>query len=328
MAQYRNHLPQLGNNLFLADGGIETTLIFLEGLDLPDFAAFDLLKNQAGYEALKKYFRTYAKLACTYQVGLVLESATWRASTDWGAQLGYSRAAMAEMNHKAIALLHDIRQEYETQDTQIVISGCIGPRGDGYIPSNAMTVEEATDYHRSQVEIFRDADADLVTAITMNYVEEAIGITRAAQAAGMPVVIAFTVETDGQLPTGQSLKDAIAQVDAVTGNAPAYYMINCAHPTHFASILVPGEPWLERIRGLRANASTKSHAELNESETLDDGNPIELGNQYRELRDQFPQINVLGGCCGTDDRHIEAICKACLPVAWSYLSNQTFAKLG
>jgi S-methylmethionine-dependent homocysteine/selenocysteine methylase len=190
-----------------------------------------------------------------------------------------------------------------------------------------MTVEEATDYHRPQVEIFRDADADLVTAITINYVEEAIGITRAAQAAEMPVVISFTVETDGKLPTGQSLKDAIAQVDAVTSNAPAYYMINCAHPTHFASILVPGEPWLERIRGLRANASTKSHAELNESETLDDGNPIELGDQYRDLRNKFPQITVLGGCCGTDDRHIEAICKACLPVAWSYLSNQTFSML-
>jgi S-methylmethionine-dependent homocysteine/selenocysteine methylase len=328
MAQYRNNLPQLGNDLFLSDGGIETTLIFLEGIDLPNFAAIDMLKNSAGYQVLQKYFRIYATLAHTYHVGLVLESATWRASHDWGVQLGYSSAALAEMNCKAITLLHDIRQEYETQDTQIVISGCIGPRGDGYIPSNAMTVEEATDYHRSQVEIFRDADADLVTAITMNYVEEAIGITQAAQTAGMPVVIAFTVETDGQLPTGQSLKDAIAQVDTATGNAPAYYMINCAHPTHFADILVPGEPWIERIRGLRANASTMSHAELNESETLDDGNPIELGNQYRQLRDQFPQINVLGGCCGTDDRHIEAICKACLPVAWSYLSNQTFAKLG
>jgi S-methylmethionine-dependent homocysteine/selenocysteine methylase len=327
MAQHRNNLPQLGNDLFLSDGGIETTLIFLEGLDLPHFAAFDLLKHPAGYQALQKYFRTYATLARTYQVGLVLESATWRASKDWGDHLGYSHAELAEMNRKAIALLHKIRQEYETQDNRIVISGCIGPRGDGYIPSAAMTVEEATEYHRSQVEIFRDADADLVTAITMNYVEEAIGITRAAQSAGMPVVIAFTVETDGQLPTGQSLKDAIAQVDAVTENAPAYYMINCAHPTHFANILVLGEPWIDRIRGLRANASTKSHAELNESETLDDGNPTELGNQYRELRNKFPQINVLGGCCGTDDRHIEAICKACLPVAWSYLSHQKFSML-
>jgi S-methylmethionine-dependent homocysteine/selenocysteine methylase len=327
MTPHRNNLPQLGNNLFLTDGGLETTLLFREGLDLPEFAAFDLLKHQAGYQALENYFRTYATMSQTYKVGLILESATWRSNPDWGSKLGYDADALATMNRKAIALLHNIRQEYETQDSPMVISGCIGPRGDGYIPDEAMTVDEAANYHRNQIETFRDADADLVTAITMNYVEEAIGITRTAQSTGMPVVISFTVETDGQLPTGQSLKDAIAQVDAVTGNAPAYYMINCAHPTHFASILVPGEPWIDRIRGLRANASTKSHAELNESETLDDGNPTELGNQYRELRNKFPQINVLGGCCGTDDRHIEAICKACLPVAWSYLSHQTFSML-
>jgi S-methylmethionine-dependent homocysteine/selenocysteine methylase len=323
MAHYRANLPQLANDLFITDGGIETTLIFQEGLDLPDFAAFDLLKNNTGYQALQKYFCTYASLAKAYDVGLVLESATWRASSDWATKLGYSSIALAEMNRNAIALLHDIRQVYETQDFPMVISGCIGPRGDGYIPADAMTVEIAAEYHRAQIETFRDADADLVTAITMNYVEEAIGITLAAQAAGMPVVISFTVETDGKLPTGQPLKEAIAQVDAVTNNAPAYYMINCAHPTHFAHVLTTGEAWVNRIRGLRANASAKSHAELNESETLDDGNPTEFGSQYRDLRAQFPQITILGGCCGTDDRHIEAICKACLPVLWTHLSSPT-----
>jgi S-methylmethionine-dependent homocysteine/selenocysteine methylase len=205
----------------------------------------------------------------------------------------------------------------------MVISGCVGPRGDGYIPTDAMTAEEAQHYHQAQIETFCKADADLVTAITMNYMEEAIGITRAAQTAEMPVVISFTVETDGKLPTDQSLKDAIQQVDAATNNGPVYYMINCAHPTHFANTLVAGEPWLERIRGLRANASTKSHAQLNESETLDDGNPEELGSQYRELKNKLQNLNVLGGCCGTDDRHIEAICKACLPVFWAHLSRQT-----
>lgn len=323
MTQYRAHLPQLSTDLFLTDGGLETTLIFREGIDLPDFAAFDLLKHSVGYQSLVNYFRTYAAIARIYQVGLVLESATWRANPDWGTKLGYSSAKLTEMNRKAIALLHTIRQEYETEQCRMVISGCIGPRGDGYTPADAMSPSEATDYHRGQIETFRDADADLVTAITMNYVEEAIGITQAARSAGMPVVISFTVETDGNLPTGQRLKDAISQVDAVTNNAPAYYMINCAHPTHFADILIPGEAWSDRIRGLRANASTKSHAELNESETLDDGNPVELGNQYRDLRSQFPQLTILGGCCGTDDRHVEAICKACLPVLWTHLSSQT-----
>lgn len=322
MARYRNNLPQRSGDVFLTDSGIETTLIFRDGMDLPDFAAFDLLKHESGQRVLQNYFRTYATLARQYHVGLILESATWRANPDWGSKLGYSSTALAEMNRAAIALLHDLRQEYETEQSPMVISGCIGPRGDGYIPANAMTVEAAAAYHRPQIAAFRDADADLVTAITMNYVEEAIGIAVAAQSLDMPVVISFTVETDGRLPTGQPLQAAIAQVDQHTHNAPAYYMINCAHPTHFAAVLSPDAPWLERIQGVRANASTQSHAELNESDTLDDGNPDELGRQYRELKAKLKNLNVLGGCCGTDERHVEAICKACLPIFWTHLSTR------
>ncbi len=321
MARYRNNLPQLSQDLFLTDGGIETTLIFHEGLNLPDFAAFDLLNNDAGYKALEQYFRSYATLARDYEVGLILESATWRANPDWGAKLGYNSEALAEMNRKAIALLDDLRNQYETEKTKMVISGCLGPRGDGYNPTDLMTEKEAEQYHRSQIETFHDADADLVTALTMNYVAEAIGIARAAKSVGMPVVISFTVETDGRLPTGQTLENAISQVDAATDHAPAYYMINCAHPTHFATVLKVGEPWLDRIRGIRANASTKSHAELDEAVELDDGNPEELGNQYRDLKDRLKNLNVLGGCCGTSRRHVEAICKACLPLFWTHLSN-------
>lgn len=322
MSKYRNNLPQLTNDLFITDGGLETTLIFHEGLDLPEFAAFDLLKSQSGYQALQNYFRTYATLANTYKVGLILESATWRANADWGTKLGYSSDTLEEANHQAIEMLHVIRNQYETEQSKMVISGCIGPRGDGYVPATAMTIPEATAYHQTQVEIFWEANADLVSAITMNYVEEAIGIARAAQALEMPVVISFTVETDGKLPTGQSLQSAIAQVDQATNSYPAYYMINCAHPTHFAAVLPEGEPWLDRIRGLRANASTKSHAELDESDTLDDGNPAELGSQYRELLSKLKRLNVLGGCCGTDQRHVEAICQACLPVLWAHTSSR------
>lgn len=326
MAKYRYDLPQLSDDLFLTDGGLETTLIFHQGLDLPDFAAFDVMKHESGYRAIETYFDTYLKIAQENQVGFVLESPTWRANPDWGTKLGYSSAALAEMNYQAIALLHSIRKKYETAQSKIVVSGCIGPRGDGYIPANAMTADEAQQYHQAQIATFRDADADLVTAMTINYVEEAIGIVRAAQMAEMPVVISFTVETDGKLPTGQTLRDAIAQVDQAANQGPAYYMINCAHPTHFVNVLTSEEPWLERIRGVRANASTKSHAELNESETLDDGNPGELGNQYIELRQKLPYLNVLGGCCGTDHRHIAAICKACLPVFWTHLSNELLSQ--
>lgn len=313
MAKYRNSLPQLNGDLFLTDGGLETTLIFHEGLELPYFAAFDLLKNEKGRETLYKYFSTYAAIARDHNVGLILESATWRASPDWGEKLGYSREALADINHKAIELLHDIRNEYENEKTKVVISGCIGPQGDGYKPADLMSEEEAERYHTTQIVTFSETDADLVAAFTMTYVEEAIGLTRAAESAGMPVVISFTVEMDGKLPTGQTLKDAIEKVDMATNDTPAYYMINCAHPTHFEGALASGEPWLQRIRGVRANASTKSHAELDEAEELDDGNPVELGRQYRELKDKLSHLNVFGGCCGTDHRHVEEICKACVP---------------
>jgi len=313
MAGYRSALPQLKGDLFLTDGGIETTLIFLEGLELPDFAAFDLLKRPEGEAALRKYFRNYAAMAKKFGTGLILEAATWRANPDWAARLGYSRDGLANANLRAIRLLEPIRDEFEDARTQVVISGCVGPRGDGYNPAFKMTESEAESYHGEQIGTFAASAADMVTAITMNYVEEAVGVARAAQSAGMPVVISFTVETDGNLVTGQSLKDAIATVDAATSGYPGYYMINCAHPTHFASVLTVGESWLERIRGLRTNASHKSHAELNESPELDSGNPVELGQEHARLMERLPRLNVIGGCCGTDHRHVEQIAMACSP---------------
>jgi S-methylmethionine-dependent homocysteine/selenocysteine methylase len=303
-------LPQLSGTPFLTDGGIETSLIYQDGLDLPLFAAFVLLKDEAGTEALRRYFRKYVAVANEHGTGVILESATWRANPDWAAKLGYSSEALAEANRRAIELLKEIRDEARVDRAPIVISGCLGPRDDGYNPASFMKVDEAETYHQPQVQVFRKAGADLATAITMTYPEEALGIARAAQAAGLPCVIAFTVETDGRLPNGQPLKDAIQQVDRATGNGPAYYMINCAHPTHFEQVL-SNEPWAARIRGLRANASKKSHAELNEATELDSGDPQELAAHYRALTERLPHLTVLGGCCGTDERHIDAIGAVC-----------------
>ncbi len=215
------------------------------------------------------------------------------------------------MNRQSIALLAELRRTFESDRSPVVISGCVGPRGDGYKVENAMTAAEAQAYHAKQIDVFAGSEADMVTAITMTYAEEAIGITRAAEVAGIPVAISFTVETDGHLPSGQSLKDAVETVDAATGNGPAYYMINCAHPDHFEDALKAGESWVKRIQGLRANASRMSHAELDEAEELDAGDPDELGQQYRDLQARFGHITVMGGCCGTDHRHIEAIGSAC-----------------
>ena len=312
MATYRDRLPQLCDRPFITDGGIETTLIFHEGQDLPHFAAFHLMATREGRDVLARYYRTYAELAVRYRAGLVLESPTWRANADWGAKLGYGPEALASVNEWSIELMLDIRRAYEPAGIPIVISGCVGPRGDGYDPARLMTPAEAEAYHRAQVETFSRTEADMVTAITMTHTGEAIGVVRAAQAAGMPVAVSFTVETDGRLPTGQSLSAAIAVVDGATEGGPAYYMINCAHPTHFADALDEQAPWLHRIRGLRANASTCSHAELDEAETLDDGDPRDLAARYAWLRTRLTAMNVLGGCCGTDHRHIEAICQSCL----------------
>ncbi|MEQ8356337.1 MAG: homocysteine S-methyltransferase family protein [Kiloniellaceae bacterium] len=315
MTKYRSSLPQLSGGLFLTDGGIETTLIFHDGLDLPYFAAFDLLKDQPGREALKRYFTTHASIAKANGCGFLFESPTWRASSDWGDKLGYSETDMAKVNKQSISLLTELRETFESDRSPMVISGCVGPRGDGYSPGALMTPQEAEAYHAKQIQVFAETEADLVTAITMTNVEEAIGVTRASQAAGMPVAISFTVETDGRLPSGATLKEAIEAVDAATANGPAYFMINCAHPDHFEGAIAAGETWVERIKGLRANASRLSHAELDEAEELDDGNPEEFGQQHRALHRMLGHITVMGGCCGTDHRHIEAICHACVSEA-------------
>lgn len=311
-AKYRHRLPQEAGRLFLTDGGIETCLIFQDGLDLPHFAAFHLMGDARGRQALKRYYERYIAIARADGLGFILESPTWRASPDWGGKLGYSESDIVAANQASIRLMLDLRARHERAETPMVVSGCVGPRGDGYDAGQIMSVNEAEAYHRLQIEAFAEAGTDMATAITMTNANEAAGITRAAQRAAMPVAVAFTVETDGRLPTGQTLADAIQEVDTATEGAPAYYMINCAHPTHFVDIL--DGPWVRRIRGLRANASQRSHQELNESPDLDAGNPVELGHHYRDLVRRHPWINVLGGCCGTDDRHIECIALACRDV--------------
>ena len=311
-ARYRDALPQLRDTPFLTDGGIETTLIFHDGHDLPHFAAYDLLTREGGEEALRRYFEPYARIAAENGVGIVLETATWRASSDWAERLGHSSAQLDELNRRSVELLEELRDQYETDSAPIVISGCVGPRGDGYVVGDAMTAEEAEVYHAAQIATFAESAADLVTALTMTYADEAVGVARAARAAGMPVVISFTVETDGRLPSGQPLADAIAQVDAATDGYAAYFMLNCAHPTHFEAVLEPGSAWTDRVIGLRANASRLSHVELDEAEELDPGNPEELALEYAALRERLPRLSVLGGCCGTDHRHVEAMFHAWL----------------
>jgi S-methylmethionine-dependent homocysteine/selenocysteine methylase len=312
MTQYRDALPQLAQEVFLTDSGLETDLIHNQGVDLPQFAAFPLLDDAEGTRRLRSYFAGHAAIAAQAGVGFVLEAATWRASADWGARLGYDTGALDRVNRRAIDLLVEVRADVAKTNRPFPISGCLGPRDDGYAPGTLMTAEAARDYHRQQISTFADTQADLVTAMTLPYADEAIGISRAARDVGMPVVLSFTLETDGKLPDGSTLASAIHTVEHATDGYPAYYMINCAHPSHFATVLDPEASWTDRIRAVRANASRKSHAELDDASTLDAGDPIAFGREHADLRSRFPQLTILGGCCGTDLRHIEQIAAACL----------------
>ncbi len=304
-------LPHQTDDIFLTDGGTETWLMYKRGFDLPEFSAFHLLNDIKATAAIREYYRTFANIALQLNTGFIFDSLTYRASRDWGQLLGYSDASLAEMNHRCLDLYREIAAKTGLAPKHTVISGCIGPKGDAYQKNEELTAEGAEEYHAVQIETFRNAGADIVTALTLNATDEAIGIARAAANAGLPSVISFTLEKDRNLRSGESLHQAIETVDAATDCAPAYYMINCSHPLDFGPALTTGS-WTERIRGLRANASTLDHGTLCQLGHLEEGNPDELAGQYRDLRTAFPKMNVFGGCCGTDFVHVEKIGKALL----------------
>jgi S-methylmethionine-dependent homocysteine/selenocysteine methylase len=297
-----------GSRLFLGDGGLETTMIFERGLDLPCFASFTLLDRPEGVAALREYYRGYLEVAARNGAGFTFDTPTWRANADWGDQLGYSSAALAEVNRRAVGLAEEMRTEVDGSTT-VAVCGTLGPRGDAYAPESLMSTGEAERYHAAQVEVFAAAGVDMVGAYTLAYAEEGVGIARAAAAAGVPSVISFTLETDGRLPSGEPLQDAVERVDSEAEGSPAYFMINCAHPSHFAPVLEASGEWKRRIGGIRANASRRSHEELDEATELDAGNPAELADEYLSLKNALPVVRVVGGCCGTDTRHIAGICE-------------------
>ena len=308
MAKYRNALPQLSGGLFLTDAGIETDIIFNHGIEIREFAAHTLLPDSKGRKTLTDYFNGFLSLADKHDAGFILDSQSWKAHMHWAKDLGESEEDLRQANREAIEFISALREHHSANRKPIVLNGLIGPRGDAYAPEEEIAAAEAEQYHSKQISWLAETEVDMVSALTFTQSDEAIGVVRAATAADLPVVVSFTVETVGKLPTGQGLGDAIQSVDAATGNAAAYFMINCAHPDHFSSVL-DGSAWTRRIRGLRCNASRMSHAELDQCEVLDDGDPVELGKQYRALTQQMPWLNVFGGCCGSDLRHVAQIAR-------------------
>lgn len=308
MSKYRNELPQLSGDLFLTDAGIETDLIFNQGIEIREFATHTLLPDPHGRESVANYFRGFLALANKYNMGFVLDSQTWKAHLHWAEDLAATEQELHGANKDAIAFIAELRDEFSGNNKPIVLNGLIGPRGDAYAPEARLAASEAEEYHARQIGWLAETEVDMVTALTFTQSDEAIGVVRAAQSAGLPVVISFTVETDGRLPTGQPLNEAIAAVDEATEGAAAYFMVNCAHPDHFFDVL-DDSAWSRRIRGLRCNASRLSHEELDECEVLDDGDPVELANQYKALTTTMPWLNVFGGCCGSDLRHVDKIAR-------------------
>ena len=300
--------------MFIGDGGLETVMIFREGLELPEFASFTLLREPKGREALRRYYDGFIEIAGAHEAGFTFDTPTWRASNGWGEKLGFSPREIADINREAVEFGAQVRADHQGSGTPIAICGAIGPEGDAYHPERALSAGEAEEYHAAQIGVFASEGADMVGAYTLTYAEEAIGIARAAAAAGIPASISFTVETDGRLPSEEPLQEAMERLDAETEAAAAYLMINCAHPSHFEARLDSGGAWLDRIGGIRANASRKSHEELDAATELDSGDPDELGTEYSALEARLPNLRVLGGCCGTDHHHIASICDACLPV--------------
>lgn len=294
-------LPLEGNKTFLVYAGTGTDLIFNHGVELPGFASFPLLEEPGTRVILAGQMQALVDLAREMNVGCILDAPTWMANADRAAPLGYDAERLAEVNKDAVSLMEDVRQASARDD--VLVSACIGPRYDPYADIPPVPVEDARQYHAAQMQSLKDTSVDLVTAYTFNRPSEAAGCILAARDADLPIIMSLVVETDGCLADGTKLVDGIDQIDAATDSAALFFMVNCAHPTHFAGA-IGNHP---RLRGLVANASSCSHAELDEADELDEGDPIELGKQIAAIAQQNPSIQVFGGCCGTDMRHLKSM---------------------
>jgi homocysteine S-methyltransferase len=308
---------------FLTSGGIETYLLFLQGVPLREFCAFELIDDEAGWSTMERAFlRPILDAAAASGFGFISDCLAWRASRDYVDRLGHSAAGVAGVNKRLVARMRRSIDEWRAAGGErakacpVVLAADLGPRGDGYAvgAGGPLPVDAAYGYHVEQVRALADADVDLLVALTMTSVNEALGVVRAAREHRLPVLVSPTVETDGSLPDGSALGDFVARVDEATGGYPVAYIVNCAHPTHLEPTLRraadAGAPWLRRFRGLRTNASAKSHQELDEATELDRGDVAELVERMKTLKDRYG-FTILGGCCGTDAEHMQAIARRC-----------------
>jgi len=295
---------------YLTEGGQETEIMYRHGHDLPEFAMYPLLDDPAAMTDLRSMYTRVLDVAAKHGFVAMLGGLDYRGSPDWGDKLGYSRAGLAEALERGIDFLRDVARPYEGQLPGILIGGAVGPRGDAYALNRTITADESEDYHGFQIDVLKGAGVDFITAMTFNSVAEAIGVARAAASAGLPLSMGFMLDSDHRLKSGPTLREAIAAVDAETGDArPDFYGINCSHPLEFEPALEPGD-WLSRLRSLRPNASAKEKIELCQIGHLEEGDPVDLGERMGSLARRYPHVDIWGGCCGTWDRHLDQIAGA------------------
>lgn len=303
---------QQNGRFYLSEGGTETELMYKYGFELPQFALYPLLNNHDATSTMRGMFRSYLDVVARNEMNALMGGLDYRASPDWGKLLGYSPAGLAEANHQSIDFLRELAAEYVSDINEILIQGLIGPRGDAYERNTKITVNEAEDYHSVQLNTLKDANVDLALAITFNNVPESIGVARAAVKLGVPLAISLTLDTHSRLNSGPSLEEAITRIDAETGQSPEFYLINCSHPLEYEPAITPGN-WINRIRGVRPNASKMDKISLCKIGHLEDGDPEELGNLCGGLARRYPHMDIWGGCCGTWDTHIHEIAKNIYP---------------
>ena len=301
--------PRLEGKFYLTEGGTETEVMYKWGFDLPEFAMFPLLDDPEADTVIRNMYRRYLDVAAEQGVGVLLNGHDYRASPDWGAKLGYSAEGLQQMQRRTIQFLDEMRAEYADRVTDVYIAACIGPRGDAYGTGGEITADEAEDYHSVQLHNLDGTAADMAVAATFNNIPEAIGVIRAAKGAGMPIGVSLTLTPEGRLRSGPTLREAVETVDEVTAGAAAWFGTNCSHPLEFEPAIADAGPWLDRLRYIRPNAAKMDKIALCSLGHLEDGDPEELGEQMGDVVRRLPRADIIGGCCGTDERHLSEIAR-------------------
>ncbi|MBW2409401.1 MAG: homocysteine S-methyltransferase family protein [Deltaproteobacteria bacterium] len=272
----------------------------------PYIANAGLIYDQAGKQAMTRIYRQYIDIASRYRLPMIVSAPTWRASSERINKSAYS--GRETMVKDCADFINRIRQDVSQSADCIYIAGLIACRGDSYEPREALTADKAEAYHRLQAQELAHAGVDFILAATLPAVSEALGIAAALSQCAIPYSLSFVIRSDGRVLDGTPLQAAIEKIDAAVNPGPLFYQINCVHPAIFRKAIEQSEPGFDRLLGLQANTSEKSPEELDGLGYLDTSEPEEFAESMLALHTHFG-LKIIGGCCGTDHRHIEEIAK-------------------